>query len=50
MDREGWKRRAAAAGYVLGVLLVIGGAVTGEAALFLLGLVVLAVVLVAANG
>ncbi len=46
MDRQVWGWWLAVAGYVLGALLVVTGAVLGDPAVFLLGLVALAVALV----
>ena len=46
MDRQAWGRWLAAAGYVLGAVLVVLGAVLGDPAVFLLGLTALAVALV----
>ena len=50
MDGRSWGRWLAAAGYALGVLLVVAGLIAGDPALFLLGLVLLAVVVVTRNG
>jgi hypothetical protein len=44
-----WQRWLTATCYLSGVLLVVAGAAVGEVAIFLLGLALLAVALVAAN-
>ena len=49
MDGWTWRRWLALVGYLVGVLLVVGGAVLDAAALFLLGLALLAAALVVAN-
>ena len=49
MDGWTWRRWLALVGYLVGALLVVAGAVVGEAALFLLGLALLAAALVVAN-
>ena len=46
MDRQVWRWWLAAAGYVLGAVLVVASAVLGDPAVFLLGLVALALALV----
>ena len=46
MDRQAWEWWLAAAGYVLGAVLVVLGAVLGDPAVFLLGLAALAAALV----
>ena len=46
MDRQAWAWWLSAAGYVLGAVLVVAGAVLGDPAVFLLGLTALAVALV----
>ncbi len=49
MDQRTWRRWLAATCYLTGVLLVVAGATVDEAALFLLGLALLAAALVLAN-
>jgi hypothetical protein len=50
MGGQRWRQVATGAGYLLGALLMIWGAASGDPAIFLLGLVLLAIMLLLTNG